>query len=267
MLVGIVTGSGTYALPGLEEREPVTQPTPFGTASLTRGSYEGRAVLHISRHGSGHARLSSGVNHRANIWALKELGADAVIACTVCGAVDPTLALGSLVVFDDLHFIANRLPDGSLCTFFTEPGDPQRGHWILDGGPYADGVRAALVEAVVGAGHELRSRGTYGHVDGPRFNTPTEIAQLAACGVTAVSQTGGPETVLCGELELPFALLGFVTDYANQVRPGEPTPITRLLELVADSAAIFAQVVSAALPALADGAPSAAGTVYRFDQG
>jgi 5'-methylthioadenosine phosphorylase len=267
MVVGIITGSGTYALPGLEDGELVTLSTPFGAAGVTRGSYHGQSILHVSRHGPGHARLSSGVNHRANIWALKELGAEAAVGCTVCGAVDPVLTLGSLVVFDDLHFIANRLPDGSLCTFFTEPGDPHRGHWILHGGPYSASVRAALIQAAAGAGHGVRPHGTYGHVDGPRFNTPTEIAQLAACGVTAVSQTGGPETVLCGELELPFALLGFITDYANEVQPGQPTPVARLFELIAQSPAVFAEVLSRALPALDDSAPAAAGTVYRFEQG
>jgi 5'-methylthioadenosine phosphorylase len=267
MVVGIVTGSGTYALPGLEHAERVTLPTPFGDASVTRGSYHGHSILHVSRHGPGHARLSSSVNHRANIWALKELGAEAAVGCTACGAVDPILVLGSLVVFDDLHFIANRLPDGSLCTFFTEPGDPQRGHWILDGGPYSDSVRAALIQAAAGAGHDVRSHGIYGHVDGPRFNTPIEIAQLAACGVAAVSQTGGPETVLCGELELPFALLGFITDYANEVRPGQPTPVAKLLELMAQSSAVFAEVLRSAVPALDDSAPVAAGTVYRLEEG
>ena len=139
--------------------------------------------------------------------------------------------LGSLVVFDDLHFIANRLPDGSLCTFFVEPGDRRRGHWILHGSPYSPDLRAALLDAAADAGHVARDGGTYGHVDGPRFNTPSEIAQLAGCGVVAVSQTAGPETVLCGELELPFALMGFVTDYANEVVPGEPTPVPRLIEV------------------------------------
>ena len=88
----------------------------------------------------------------------------------------------------------------------------------------------------------MRDGGAYGHVDGPRFNTPTEIAQLAACGVVAVSQTGGPETVLCGELELPYGLIGFVTDYANEVRPGEPTPVATLIELMGSSTAVFADV-------------------------
>ncbi len=266
MAVGIITGSGTYALPGLDQGEPVTLQTPFGAASVIRGAYGGKPVLHVSRHGPGHQRLSSGVNHRANIWALKELGARAVISATVCGAVDPALGLGSLIVFDDLHFISNRLPDGSLCTFYTEPGDPGRGHWILHGGPYSEGVRAALVAAAASAGHTARAHGTYGHVDGPRFNTPTEIAQLAACGVSAVSQTGGPETVLCGELELPFALIGFVTDYANEVRPGEPTPVETLVELIGSSPAVFADVLRGAIPELTADTPDAAGTMFRFER-
>jgi 5'-methylthioadenosine phosphorylase len=267
MPIAIITGSGTHALPGYERAEAVVLETPFGTAAVSRGSYAGVDALHLSRHGVGHARLSNQVTHRANIWALKQLGADLVIGCTACGAVDPTLRLGSLVVFDDLHFISNRLPDGSLCTFFTTPGDPLRGHWILHGGPFSDGVRGALLTAASETGHAARDGGTYGHVDGPRFNTPTEIAQLAGCGVTAVSQTGGPEAVLCGELELPFALIGFVTDYANEVSPGDPTPVGQLIELMGSSAGIFAEVLGGALPRLANDRPAPAGTMYRFEQG
>jgi purine nucleoside phosphorylase len=267
MAVGIITGSGTYSLPGFEGGESVDVPTPYGQASVTRGRYAGVSALYVSRHGPGHPRLSNHVAHRANIWALKELGAAAVIGCTACGAVDPAVELGSLIVFDDLHFISNRLPDGSLCTFFDRPGDPARGHWILHGGPFSDGLREALVAAAREAGHPARDGGTYGHVDGPRFNTPTEIAQLAACGVTAVSQTGGPETVLCGELELPFALMGFATDYANEVVPGDPTPVATLIELMGRSPAIFAAVLGVALPRLAAGGATPAGTVYRFEQG
>ena len=231
---------------------------------VSRGRLAGVEVLHVSRHGAGHVRLSHQVTHRADVWALHGLGAEAVIGCTACGAVDPSLALGSLVVFDDLHFLANRLPDGSLCTFFTEPGDPRRGHWILHGGPFSGGVRAALLAGAADAGHPARDGGVYGHVDGPRFNTPTEIAQLAACGVTAVSQTGGPETVLCGELELPFALIGFVTDYANEVMAGEPTRVATLGELMASSTAVFAAVLQAAVRRLADRPAAASGTMFRF---
>jgi purine nucleoside phosphorylase len=264
MSVGIITGSGTYALPEFDAAELIRLPTPYGQTEVSRGEFGGADVLHISRHGAGHARLSNHVNHRANIWALKELGATTVIGCTACGGLDATLALGSLIVFDDLHFLANRLPDGSLCTFFTEPGDPARAHWILAGGPYSPLVRAALVRGAQEVDHPARDRGIYGHVDGPRFNTPAEIAQLRGGGVSAVSQTGGPETVLCGELELPFALIGFVTDYANEVKPGETTPVAELEVLMGQSGAAFARVLARAVPLLTSPVPTAAGTVYRF---
>jgi purine nucleoside phosphorylase len=264
MPIGIITGSGTYSLPGFEGGGPQPVGTPYGRAEVARGAYAGAEVLHVSRHGAGHRRLSSGVNHRANIFALRALGAQAVIGCTACGAVDPSLELGSLIIFDDLHFISNRLPSGELCTFFTEEDDPARAHWILHGGPFSEGLRGALTGAATAAGFGHRGRGTYGHVDGPRFNTPAEIAQLAAGGVSAVSQTGGPETVLCGELELPFALIGFVTDYANEVVPGDPTPVAKLTELMGRSSGVFAEVLRRALPAIAADPPGAAGTVYRI---
>ena len=266
MAIGVITGSGTYSLPGLEDAELETVQTPFGATEVSRGRLGGGDVLHVSRHGAAHLRLSSQVTHRANIWALNVLGATAVIGCSVCGALDPELELGQLVVFDDLHFISNRLPDGSLCTFSLEPGDPMRGHWILHGGPFSPGVRAALLEAAGEAGHVTRNGGTYGHVDGPRFNTPTEIAQLAACGVTAVSQTAGPEVVLCGELELPYGLVGFVTDYANEVVPGQTTPVATFLELMRRSPATFADVVTGAIGRLATEPASPAGTMFRFEQ-
>jgi purine nucleoside phosphorylase len=266
MAIGIITGSGTYALPGFEAEGTVEVQSRWGAAEVTRGQYAGVPALHVSRHLPGHVRLSNHVSHRANVWALKQLGATAVIGCTACGAVDASVPLGSLIVFDDLHFIVNRLPDGSICTFFDEPGDPQRAHWILHGSPYSAAVRAALVTGAAESAHAARDGGTYGHVDGPRFNTPTEIASLAACGVTAVSQTGGPETVLCGELELPYALIGFATDYANEVVPGEPTPVATLIELMGRSTQIFADVLRIALPRLHGGSPDAAGTVYRFGQ-
>ena len=235
-----------YALPGFEgEPEPVRD-AAGARRVVSRGTFAGVEVAHVSRHGAGHVRLSNHVTHRANIGALAQLGVDAVLAVTVCGAVDPGVELGSLICFDDLHFPVNRLPDGSLCTFYAEAGDPRRGHWIYED-PFAPALRAALlVGAAARAACAMRDGGCYGHVDGPRFNTRAEIRGLAAAGVTAVSQTAGPETVLAGEAELPFALVGYATDYANGVQ-AEATPVARLLELIAASTDAFARV-------LADGA-------------
>ena len=264
MRVGIITGSGTYALPDFSG-QPQTVATRWGSATVTLGMLAGVEVAHVSRHGEGHVRLSSHVEHRANIAALKEVGAGCALAVTVCGAVDPSLELGSLICFDDLHFLTNRLADGSLCTFFDEPGREDRGHWIYED-PYSPVLRRALLESAAEAGHPIRDGGCYGHVDGPRFNTKAEIRGLAACGVTAVSQTAGPETVLAGEAELPFALLGYATDYANGVAD-EATPVERLLELIAASTGAFGRVLSGALPRIGADAPAGTGIVYRFHQG
>ncbi len=260
--LGVITGSGTHALPGFEGTGPEAVQTPWGEAPVSRGTVAGVDVLHVSRHGEGHRRLSNHVTHRANVAALAARGAEAIIAVTVCGAVDPDLPLGSLVCFDDLHFVTNRLPDGSLCTFYSEAGDPQRGHWIL-GDPFSPVLRAALLDGAAAAGVPIRDGGCYGHVDGPRFNTRAEIRGLAACGVTAVSQTAGPETVLAGEAELPYALLGFATDYANGVRD-EPTPVETLAALIARSTETFAAVLRDSLPRVDRAALTPSGTVYRF---
>src|ERR687894_2285661 len=239
MRIGVITGTGTYELPGLES--------------------EGIELVHVSRHEPGHRRLSNHVDHRGNIARLREEGVDAIVAVTVCGAVDPTVPLGSLIVFDDLHFLVNRFADGSICTLYDTPGDPQRGHWIYER-PFAEGVRQALLAGSRAAGVPARDGGCYGHVDGPRFNTRAEIRSLATAGVTAVSQTAGPETVLAGESELPYALVGYATDYANGVQEA-PTPVERLLELIAASTGAFGRLLGAALPRIDTAALAPTGVV------
>jgi purine nucleoside phosphorylase len=264
MKVGVLTGTGTYAL---EEggAAPEVVPTPYGDALVTRGEAPGGVeVLHISRHEEGHRRVSHHVAHRANIAALKELGASCVVAVTVCGAVDPTVPLGSLIVFDDLHFLANRLADGSLCTFHDEPGAAGRGHWIFEG-PFSEGLRRVLLDACIKADVPARDGGCYGHVDGPRFNTGAEIRTLAAAGVTAVSQTAGPETVLCGEAELPYALLGYATDYANGVS-SDPTPVEELLRLIGASKDVFRSVLGHVLGEVGSAEISPPGVNYTFGE-
>jgi purine nucleoside phosphorylase len=262
MAIGIITGSGTHSLPGWQGGHPSPITTDWGDAYVSEGEFAAVEVFHISRHGGGHVRLSNHVPHLAHIAALKQLGAAGVLAVTVCGAVDPSVELGSLICFDDLHFVANRLADGRLCTFHQQAGHHERGHWIYED-PYSPALRSALLAGAADAGVEMRDGGCYGHVDGPRFNTKAEIRGLAACGVTAVSQTAGPETVLAGEAQLPFALVGYATDYANGVQ-AEATPVERLLELIAASTDTFARVLAAAVPRIDEPELRPAGIVYRF---
>lgn len=258
MRIGIITGSGTegWPLDGTPARRVVT--TRYGQVQVTEGMAGNVEVVHVARHEPGHRRLSHQVNHRANIAALLEAGVAALVSFTVCGGVDKRAEPGSLVIFDDLYFPSNRLPDGTACTWFDEPGERGRGHWIFDL-PFSEPLRRVLIAAAPGG--TMLDRGTYGHVEGPRFNSRSEVAALAAAGVTAVSQTAGPEVVLAGEAELPMALAGYVTDYANGVAP--PEPAEALATRLKDSSRVFAGLAARALAAL-DELPTAAGFVYRL---
>ncbi len=261
MKLGLISGSGNHVWPGIANAVPESRQTAFGSVEVVSGHIAGCEVVHIARHGRGHSRLSNHVEHRANMQALVDAGVDTVISTTACGAVDPGVALSSVIVFDDLYFASNRLPDGSLCTFHDRPGVAGRGHWIFDS-PFSESLRVPLIEAGRALGLDMRENGCYGHVDGPRFNTRAEIAALAAAGVCAVSQTAGPEAVLAGEAELPFCLVGFVTDYANGVG-ADAQPVGDLDVRLAESTGVFATLVENAISLLADVEP--AGFVYRFD--
>lgn len=260
MRIGLISGTGGYAWPGLEGAPTRTVRNKFGEATVTAGQINGVEVVQLCRHGRGHARLSNHVDHRANLTALLEADVAALISTTVCGAVDGSLELGSLVVFDDLYFPSNRLPDGSLCTWHDQPGAVGRGHWIFDR-PFSEPLRDALTEPNPALAIPVRSQGCYGHVDGPRLNSRAEIAALAAVGVSAVSQTLGPEVVLAGEAELPVAAVGYVTDYANGVGAA-PEPMEQLAGRLADAPRALAALIAAALGRL--GPPSPAGSVFRF---
>ncbi len=236
--VGIVTGSGIYGLPGGGELRRVE--TRFGAAEVAVSEVGPWRVGSISRHGKGHRHLPHTIPYRANFAALKELGARAVLATTAVGAIDPGVRLGRPIVFDDLFFPGNLLPSGEPCTVFTEPGDPERGH-LIQGEPFSPRLARKMELAARDLGLEAAVGGVYGHTNGPRFETKSEIRWLGAAGVTAVSQTCGPEAVLAGELGMPYGLLGFPVNYATGV--SEPETEKELGRLLALSAEVLTRLV------------------------
>src|SRR5918992_4724391 len=212
--IGIITGSGIYRLAG--DTEPYQVETRFGEAEVEVTGVGPWTVGSISRHGAGHHHLPHTVPHQAHLAALEQLGARAVLATTAVGVVDPGIPLGRPILFDDLFFPANLLPNGEACTIFTEPGDPERGHLIWTE-PFAPRLRRRLELAAGNSGLGVTSGGTYAHTNGPRFETQAEIRWLGAAGATAVSQTCGPEVVLAGELGISYGLVGFPVNYATGV--------------------------------------------------
>jgi 5'-methylthioadenosine phosphorylase len=254
--LAIISGTGFYDFPGLKEEEDLKIETRYGDASVKKGVVEGKNIAFIARHGKGHSILPNMINYRANLTALKELRTKAIIGTTVCGVLEPAIPLAKLAVFDDLYFPDNRFPDGGACTVYEERGEKSRGHYIFDK-PFSEELRQQLIAAA----EDPLISAVYAHASGPRFNTKPEIKMLGNYA-SFVSQTAGPEIVLSGELEIPYALLGFGVDYANGVKK-EPTTVEELRENLKKSKMAFTNVIRELIKKYSP--PKFEGFIYRFE--
>ena len=250
--LGIISGSGFYDFPDVSNTEDVIITTEYGNVKLVTGNYRGKKIAFLSRHQQGHRLLPNMINFKANIAALKHLNPKAIVATTICGIVNPEIPLGKLMIFNDLFFIDNRLPSGEICSFFTEEGQEGRGH-LMFANPFFD------VTGFFKPGDYIFNV-TYGYVNGPRFNSKKEINFLKNY-CDAISQTCGPETILAGEIELPYILLGFGVDYANGVIEAN-TPIEILNGNMAKSKPVFIEAINTIIEKIDD--ISFDNIVYRF---
>jgi 5'-methylthioadenosine phosphorylase len=250
--VAVITGSGFYDFPELKDSREVEIVTPFGAVQAHCGICDGRSVLFIARHKKNHALLSNMINHKANVHACRQAQVKVIIATSIVGLTNPALPLAKLLIFNDIFYPDNRLPDGSHCTFFTEENQTGRGHYLFES-PFFDVLKVL-------SGKDVIADLTYAYVNGPRLNSKKEITFIANYA-DAVSQTAGPEAILAGELEIPYVLLGYGVDYANGVHD-QPTPIEVLTENMHLSKQVFAQAIRILL---AYEKYQFNGFVYRFD--
>lgn len=208
-MLAFITGSGFYDLPGLTDRVERRVSTRYGEVDLLSGRLVGRAVAFLARHGRGHTIAPHRINYRANIAALDEIGATAVIATAVSGAIDPAMQPGDLVLIDQfLEFTKGRID-----TFHDEDADSGVVHTDLTE-PYDPALRAVLEVAAEGLGIAVHGRGTYVCTNGPRFETPAEIRAFATLGGQLVGMTGYPEVALAAEAGIPYASIGVISNPA-----------------------------------------------------
>jgi 5'-deoxy-5'-methylthioadenosine phosphorylase len=209
-LVAIIGGSGLTNLKNLEITRREVLRTPFGepSAPLVFGHLGGQNAVFLARHGHGHTIPPHDVNYRANIWALKEVGASHVIAVNAVGGITPAMTAGSLVFPDQIVDYTY----GRMHTYF---GIEQKSVTHIDFTfPYCDELRNVLVTAAQGAGLAAVENGTYAATQGPRFETIAEIRKLERDGADIVGMTGMPETSLARELGLCYACIAVVANPA-----------------------------------------------------
>jgi 5'-methylthioadenosine phosphorylase len=206
MILGVFGGSGLYDMDVLAGRREIEVSTPYGapSAAVISGEIGGARVLFLPRHGVGHRFSPSEINYRANVWAMKALGATRVLSVSAVGSLRDELGPGDFVLVD--QFIDRTW--GRASTFF---GAGAVGH-VGFAEPTCPELGAAVVRAAAAAGRTLQPEGTYVCMEGPQFSTRAESRLHRSWGAHVIGMTAVTEAKLSREAELCFAALALVTD-------------------------------------------------------
>jgi 5'-methylthioadenosine phosphorylase len=245
--IGLIGGTGLYDMQGFEDVQDVQLHTPYGEPSspLRCGTIEGRRVAFLARHGEGHRLLPTEVPYRANIYALKLLGVEKVLAASAVGSLQEELPPRTLVVPDQLYDRTRHRPD----TFF---GDGLVAHVSL-AEPFAPTLRTVLLEAAAAAGHEAVDGGTQVCMEGPQFSTRAESLFYRGQGFHVIGMTALSEARLCREAEIAYASLNLVTDY-DAWRPEEAgVDAAEVLEVLRENSHRAQAVLRTAVPRVPTG--------------
>lgn len=206
----IIGGTGLSQLEGLNIRQALPVNTPYGqpSADILQGEYAGREVLFLARHGHPHRLPPHKVNYRANLWALQQAGAQAIVAVNAVGGIHSAMVTGH---FSVPHQIIDYT-SGREQTYFAD--DLEQVTHIDFTHPYDEALRSALIAALAAEGCAHSPHGVHGVMQGPRLETAAEIARLERDGCDIVGMTGMPEAALARELGLPYACLALVVNPA-----------------------------------------------------
>jgi 5'-methylthioinosine phosphorylase len=209
-VLAIIGGSGLTQLGNLEVTQRKVARTPYGEPSgpLTFGRIGESEVAFLARHGYGHTIAPHEVNYRANLWALKEAGADRVVSVASVGSIRKDHKPGSLVIPDQVI----DYTWGRRSTFFEGAGAPVNHIDFTE--PYSASLRKTLLQAAAACKEKVFDGGVYAATQGPRLETAAEINRLERDGADLVGMTGMPEAVLAREISLEYATIAAVANYA-----------------------------------------------------
>lgn len=227
--IGVIGGSGLYEPGALDDAQEIAVNSAFGKPSgpVTTGRLGGVKFTFIARHGAGHTRSPSDVNFRANIDVLKRCGVTDVLAISAIGSLKEEFAPGDFVAVDQL---IDRTV-GRERSFF--------GEGIVAHVPLADPVCPRLTDlackAARKAGAKVHAGGIYVAIEGPQFSTRAESHLYRNWGADVIGMTAMPEARLAREAELPYALMGMVTDYDCWRDETADVDVTDILKVMAEN--------------------------------
>jgi 5'-methylthioadenosine phosphorylase len=250
--IGIIGGSGLYRMEGLALDRAVVVKTPFGDPSdaVHLGNLDGAPVAFLARHGEGHRFTPSEVNYRANLWALKSLGAERLISVSAVGSLQARHRPGELRLVSQFIDKTRHRQD----TFF--------GAGLVAHVSFAEPTCAAMSKALLAAGHELKlpieGDALYVCMEGPAFSTRAESRLHQAWGADLIGMTQVTEARLAREAELCYACIALVTDYDAWREEEEGVDAASVLEVMHANVDKAQRLLRQVVPKLA-GAPRACG--------
>ncbi|TPG39523.1 S-methyl-5'-thioadenosine phosphorylase [Sphingomonas koreensis] len=254
--IGIIGGSGLYAIEGLEDAAWRAIETPWGAPSddLLCGRIGDVRLVFLPRHGRGHRIAPSDINARANIDALKRCGCTDVLAISSIGSLRENLPPGKFVVIDQIIDRTTARP----ASFF---GTGLVAH-VSMADPVCPRLSDYAAAAVTAAGGDVSIGATYLAMEGPQFSSRAESRLYRQWGADVIGMTAMPEARLAREAELPYALIGMVTDYDCWRDEASPVDVTEVIGRMHANARVARDAVRAFVAALpAERAPSPIDTV------
>lgn len=240
--IGVIGGSGLYAMSRLENVQEVQVETPFGAPSdaYITGTLQGRDMVFLPRHGRGHRIAPSALNFRANIYGLKQLGVEWVLSISAVGSMREDIHPGDLVL-PDQFFDRTR---SRVSTFF----DRDVVVHVAFADPVCSVLARALHEAATQTSATVHVGGTYLCIEGPQFSTRAESNIYRQWGVDVIGMTNLPEARLAREAELCYATLALATDYDCWHESASDVDIEAILALLHRNVELAQEVIERMVP-------------------
>jgi 5'-methylthioadenosine phosphorylase len=242
--IAVIGGSGLYSSDAIRSPRELTIKTPFGAHSgpIVVGELEGVRCAFLPRHGRGHVVTPTEINQRANMWALKSLGVERILAFGAVGSLKEELPPRTFVLPDQL---VDRTK-GRAQTFF---GGGLVAHVAFDP-PFAPEQNRIVYECAKGLGIDVRLGGTYCCMEGPAFSTKAESEMHRSFGWSLIGMTASPEAKLAREAEMVYSLVAMVTDF-DCWKAGEEVSTELVVQNLHANSANAQKLMRAAVPLIA----------------
>ena len=258
--IGVIGGSGLYAMEGLEDVREQRVDTPFGEPSdaYITGRLGEVELVFLPRHGRGHIYNPSEVNYRANIYGMKTLGVSWIISVSAVGSLKESIPPGDIVMID--QFIDRT--KGVRASSFFEGGIVAH---LAFGDPVCGALRAYLLEAAREVGASVHDGGTYVCMEGPHFSTRAESELYRSWGASVIGMTNLTEAKLAREAEISYATVAMSTDYDCWYEGHDDVTVEQVVATMQANVAVAKRIIRAAVPRIAaHGGPAPQSDALEF---